>query len=256
MKKCYVCKKQLCKQKTYCSRICMGLAYKTRKHSEESLQKMRGRKLSPETISKQNAAKTREKIRIDGEFYCRVCDKKFTSNTSLRSHMSYCSIADLLTSEKCFVCDVSFKSRRSLLIHKSLKHAPKEIAAERRRKMKDAKKNCDFRKTSHAEEDFFKEILVIHPDAIRNFMIPDYSHVYDIFIPSTNTIIEFDGDFWHGNKAHYALSDRMKKQFRLDEANNAKAISSGHKIVRVWQSESHAYLESLKGIKNDSSKNF
>jgi hypothetical protein len=87
-------------------------------------------------------------------------------------------------------------------------------------------------------------------------MIPDYSHVYDIFIPSTNTIIEFDGDFWHGNKNLYVLSDRMKKQFRLDESNSAKAISSGYKIVRVWQSESHTYVEILKGIKNDNSKNF
>ena len=81
-------------------------------------------------------------------------------------------------------------------------------------------------------------------------MIPGYSHVYDVLVPSTKTIIEFDGDFWHGNKKHYELSDRMKRQFRLDESNGAKAAALGYNVVRVWQSESSAYIERLRKDKH------
>ena len=247
MRKCIICQVQLKKQKTYCSRSCLRVGYTGRKHSDEALSKMRGRKLSSETIEKQNASKSRERVRVEGDFSCEKCLKKFTSNTSLRSHMSYCSIADVSQmSARCQICDMLFKSNRSLLIHSSLKHASADHAEARRAKMIEAKKHCSFRRSSDAEDKFFEQVRGVFPDAVRDFMIPGYSHVYDVFVPSTNTIIEFDGDFWHGNKRLYELSDRMKRQFRLDQTNSANAISAGYKIIRVWHSESSEFIDGLK----------
>lgn len=156
---------------------------------------------------------------------------------------------------RCTVCDMVFKSNRSLLIHSSLKHISEDLIESRRSKMIDAKKNCSFRRSSTAEDEFFEQVRSIFPDAVRNFIISGCSHVYDVFIPSINTILEFDGDFWHGNKKFYELSARMKRQFRLDESNSVKAASSGYKIKRVWQSESSEFIERLKKDEHGSTKN-
>ena len=246
MRYCSVCQKQLQKQKTYCSRPCLRIGYTGRRHSEDALKKMRGRKLSSETIARQNLKKVREHVRIEGSFSCHRCSKHFNSNTSLRSHMSYCTDDKIQQPASCSDCGQTFKSSRSMLIHKNLKHAAPDLIEARREKMVEAKKNCEVRKTSRAEERFFEEISLVKPDAIRNFMIDGSSHVYDVYIPSMNTIVEFDGDFWHGNKRLYELSDRMKKQFRLDQSNSAKAIAAGYRIVRVWESEASRYIETLR----------
>jgi len=247
MKNCIICQARLRKQKTYCSRACLKIGYTGKRHSEESLKKMRGRKLSQETIARQSAKKTREHVRVEGDFLCQRCSKHFDSNTSLRAHMSYCSDARGDTQpEICTICEKYFKSRRSMLIHKNLKHVADEVSNSRRAKMVEAKKNCEIRRSSKAESDFFAAIKEIKPDAVRNFMIPGSSHVYDVYIPSMNTIIEFDGDFWHGNKKIYDLSDRMKRQFRLDEMNSARAVEVGYKVIRVWQSESSLFIENLR----------
>ena len=246
MRYCTVCNILLKKQKTFCSFGCMKVGYTGRHHSEAALSKMRGRKLLPATVAKQNASKVRERIRIEGDFTCQKCEKLFASNTSLRAHMSYCSTASGdLCAVSCDICGSVFKSKRSVLIHKSLAHAEAEKAASRKEKMIKAKMSCTFRRSSHAEMSFFAEIKRIKPDAIQNFMIDGSSHVYDMYIPSINTIIEFDGDFWHGNKKLFKLSNRMKKQYRLDESHSTIARAAGFTLVRVWHSRSSDYIAKL-----------
>jgi len=116
MRYCDVCQKKLRKQKTYCSRACLKIGYTGRRHSEDALKKMRGRKLSSETIARQNLKKLRGHVRIEGNFPCHRCSKHFNSNTSLRSHMSYCTdeIEDQ-QSAACGVCGQTFKSNPEIL---------------------------------------------------------------------------------------------------------------------------------------------
>jgi len=190
MKNCVICDKELTKkQKTYCSKTCQGKGYSGKKHSEESLLKMRGRKLSFETIQRQNKSKTREKIRVEGEYSCCKCSKVFEANTSLRAHMSYCSAAATVNTA-CIACNISFKSERSYKIHNSLKHASTDVIEARRHKMVKAKLNNTVRCISKAEEIFFKKVQEIYSDAIHH-LLTQLSSLMEIFGMATKSYMSF-----------------------------------------------------------------
>jgi hypothetical protein len=235
------------KQKKYCSQKCRLLSLQGRKLSPETIQKLRGRKLSKETIEKQNRAKQRDAIRIEGVFKCEKCEKEFSSNTSLRAHKSKCNESEDLKKETpCHICGKIFSNVRSANMHIGISHADPEKILERNRKLSEARSKHVFRPDSKAEVSFFESIKEVFSDAVRSFQINGVGHVYDVFIPSENTIIEFDGDFWHGNPKKFSLSPRMKKQHFIDIAYQNFACKSGFNFVRVWQSESESFLLDLK----------
>lgn len=69
----------------------------------------------------------------------------------------------------------------------------------------------------------------------------------DGFVPETNTVYEFYGDYWHGNPAVFDpnnLNKVNKKTFgELYEAtiNRRNAIiSAGYNIVEIWEADWHA----------------
>lgn len=75
------------------------------------------------------------------------------------------------------------------------------------------------------------------------------SYIVDGFDPTTNTIYEFLGDFWHGNPSIYCLSDlnvKCKKTFGdlyLKTQNRFKTFyKNGFKIIYKWES-SHETIE-------------
>ena len=79
-------------------------------------------------------------------------------------------------------------------------------------------------------------------DSLEIDYIPQYvingKFAVDAFVPSKNTIIQFDGDYWHGHNVSYGLLDaRQKKRVDLDASQDAYAKSIGFKVVRVWQSD-------------------
>lgn len=125
-----------------------------------------------------------------------ICVKKYFHQIH---HFVLINLTALLVTKKqnskCCLCEKVFTSERSLEIHSNLVHVSSDLSEIRRQKMVDAKKNSSIRRTSKAEDEFFNCVSRIFPDAIRHFLILDHSHVYDVYIPSANTIIEFDGDF-------------------------------------------------------------
>jgi hypothetical protein len=79
-------------------------------------------------------------------------------------------------------------------------------------------------------------------------------HEYDFYISSLNLIVEFDGDYWHGNPALFELDARMKQQYRIDESWTEKAKVGGYYLTRVWASSmqsSDAREEWLQGVMNE-----
>lgn len=253
MKKCLACGISLVgkkrKNKKYCSIICRSSDVVGKPLSEERKEKLRGRKLSFETIQKQNLAKSKERFRVEGNFVCKKCKKVFTSNTSVRAHMSYCTPQSTgqIEQKTCETCNKQFKSERSVKIHQKLTHnMTEERTLSRKNKMITAKSKNTFRKESIAEMVFFDKVKKIFEDSERSFKFKEQLHVYDIVIPSTQTIIEFDGDYWHGNPKYHILTDRMKQQYRIDISNTKFACKMGYKCVRVWQSESQKFLDCLE----------
>jgi len=51
-------------------------------------------------------------------------------------------------------------------------------------------------------------------------------------------VIQFDGDYWHGNPRKYpVLTERQKKQVKRDRAQDAYLISCGYRVIRIWESD-------------------
>lgn len=86
---------------------------------------------------------------------------------------------------------------------------------------------------------------------IQNFLkqlgIEFYTHFWiniehgyqcDILIPSMNLVIQFDGDYWHGNPDKYKVFlEKQKKRKRIDTSQNAYFKKCGFNLLRLWESE-------------------
>lgn len=85
---------------------------------------------------------------------------------------------------------------------------------------------CNKSGSSKIERDLYSEIKNLIPDTEHNVIVPvawrrNKSARVDILIPSLNTIVEYDGSYWHANKM---AKDTEKTQSLLD---------AGYKVVRV-----------------------
>lgn len=66
----------------------------------------------------------------------------------------------------------------------------------------------------------------------------------DAYVPSTNTVYEFNGDYWHGNPAKYK-SDSLNeitgisfgKLFENTQAKLRELIENGYNVISVWESD-------------------
>ncbi len=68
-----------------------------------------------------------------------------------------------------------------------------------------------------------------------------YAYQCDILIPSMNTVIECDGDYWHGNLDKYGdcrnLTSKQKIQRCLDYERTAQLECEGFKVIRLWEND-------------------
>lgn len=68
----------------------------------------------------------------------------------------------------------------------------------------------------------------------------------DAFIPSLNTVIQFDGDYWHGNPAFFpTLDTRQQKRARLDRSQDAYMEACGYSVIRIWASDLQKNLDTV-----------
>lgn len=92
---------------------------------------------------------------------------------------------------------------------------------------------------------------------IQNFLrqldLQFYTHQYvkeiehgyqcDIFIPEQEgiiqkTIIECDGDYWHGNPLKFPNLNKMQnEQIEEDACRNEELRTAGFTVIRLWESE-------------------
>lgn len=57
----------------------------------------------------------------------------------------------------------------------------------------------------------------------------------DVFVPSRNLVIQWDGDYWHGYGV--AKDNRQKKRVKLDRSQDAYMRKAGFKVLRFWEHE-------------------
>lgn len=135
------------------------------------------------------------------------------------------------TCKKEFVRSPSFKSQKYCSIE--CRNKSKEF---RKRLVKmNADQNMNF--PNKFETAAYKLLSDLQIDFIPQHIVGDKFTV-DAFIPTTNTVIQFDGDYWHGNPVMYPNPDkRQRKRMALDVSQDAYMAKSGIRVVRIWQSD-------------------
>lgn len=246
---CVFCKKEQMISKSvsltskFCSKKCMNSSVGTWSSG----------KWSAERTEKHSKTKTKDKIRRIGEYSCNKCEKKFNSNTSLRSHKSYCSISEKKQETSCEECKSTFESMRSLKIHKMLLHTDEKIKIERASKISKKRVLRSYKYVSKKEIIFFNELKKIFTDAESQKRFDGIRHAYDVFIPSFNIVIEYDGNYWHGkdtSKFKEFDLERIKIQWINDNKFYFEAFSKNIRMIRVWETEADKFLEEIKNEKN------
>lgn len=85
-------------------------------------------------------------------------------------------------------------------------------------------------------QDFLR---TLHIEFTAHYYTKEITHAYqcDIIIPSSKTILECDGDYWHGNPNKYpVLSELQQKQREKDEIRTKELQERGFRVIRLWES--------------------
>ena len=113
---------------------------------------------------------------------------------------------------KCCKCNTEFKAQYNILISKKC-----PICYPRTDEIKQQK-----------IENFLKDILKLDIQINKRTLIPPYE--LDIFIPSKNVAIEFNGLYWHGE-----LGGNKDKQYHLNKTK--KCQEKNIKLVHIFEDE-------------------
>jgi very-short-patch-repair endonuclease len=120
------------------------------------------------------------------------------------------------------------------------------VAKELKNKIKEARKNQIFPKNDTQIEikiqNYLKELNI---EFFTHYYTKEINHAYqcDILIPVQNninkkTIIECDGDYWHGNPNKYILPNEFQlKQIEEDKTRTEELIDQGFRVIRLWESD-------------------
>lgn len=110
-----------------------------------------------------------------------------------------------------------------------------------REKMRERLSSGEFNISSMIENEFVKKCIEpLCIDFDRQYYIEELHHYCDVYIPSANMIIEFQGDYWHGNPKKYLkedLSEYQLKKVEKDEKLREYCTENGIQLVEVWESD-------------------
>lgn len=61
------------------------------------------------------------------------------------------------------------------------------------------------------------------------------------------TVVQFDGDYWHGNPAKFPEPDaRQSRRIRLDHSQDRYMVKCGYRVVRLWETDLRRDAEEVK----------
>lgn len=141
------------------------------------------------------------------EFICKICGKRYRLSPSRaeQTNPTYCSIT-------CRNNDPAVKKRLLEMnaIQQTLSPNKLEIAGY---------KILDGMKIGYTKQTMLFEKFVV-----------------DAFIPERGLVIQFDGDYWHGNRDKFSnLDARQSKRVALDKSQDAYMRKCGLRILRFWE---------------------
>lgn len=108
----------------------------------------------------------------------------------------------------------------------------------------------EFSLSSKKETEFIERcVKPLGVEYDTQYYLKDLHHFCDVFIPSKNIIIEFQGDYWHGNPLKYSddeLSEYQKKKVTKDNELREYCSENGINLIEIWESD---YDKDSSGVK-------
>jgi len=242
-----------------------------KKHSEESIIKMREAKLGKKhpNYGKHLSEETKEKIRLkrigknNPMYGIEPWNKGHTKETDIKVKKISESLSRIrkklfdegklrITKEHRAKISLANKGRhqskesrekRSFSLkgnipwHKGKKGVYSKEANEKRREAR--MKQVFPIKDTKIEVKIQDYLKLLHVEFMPHYYISEITHKYqcDILIPSIKTIIECDGCYWHGcpicnKKGFNALQE---DQIEEDKIRTKELIDKGYKVIRLWE---------------------
>ena len=75
---------------------------------------------------------------------------------------------------------------------------------------------------------------------------------YDFYIPGINTVVEVDGDYWHGNAKMYPTLNEQQQKCKIRDQQKELVLKENNVIlIRVWESDLYSLTkEQVVGLLN------
>ena len=101
-------------------------------------------------------------------------------------------------------------------------------------------------------ERYFKALLEQDGIAFTAYKLIDHPEFgrcyYDFYLPALETVVEVDGDYWHGNPKKYKKLNNQQKQIKKRDYEKELVLKENNlKLIRVWESDLYTY-STLKEI--------
>ena len=122
-------------------------------------------------------------------------------------------------------------------------------------KMQERLKNGVFTISSQIEKKFISECIApLNIPYQTQYYIKDLHHYCDVYLPLKNTIVEFQGDYWHANPHKYSmdtLTSYQLKQTIKDQKLRDYCHINNINLIEIWESDYKNNVESINKLLKD-----
>lgn len=147
------------------------------------------------------------------ELICGVCQKTYKVSPSSRNR-KYCSIE----------CRDKSEEAKAHLINMNVMQQQK-LTPNRL-------EQAGYKVLSDLEIEYQSQVLIANKFCV------------DALVPAYNLIIQFDGDYWHGNPVRFPEPDkRQMRRIALDQSQDKYLTKCGYRVLRIWESDMYNRIE-------------
>jgi very-short-patch-repair endonuclease len=174
---------------------------------------------------------------------CNNCQKDIYKTQAQIKEKNYCS-------HICHNLDQSNKIKIKCLVCGKIKHLSPSLKTQKYCSIICRNKSSDFKKNlikmnliqqtgkENKLEKFGYGLLEENNIKFEKQKLMFDKFCVDAYLSEFNIVVQFDGDYWHGNKEKFEkLDKRQLKRIRLDNSQDLYMNKRGIKVIRVWESE-------------------
>ncbi len=102
-------------------------------------------------------------------------------------------------------------------------------------------------KVSKAEKEILSLLEEHGYEAKTQFIIPGVPYIYDFYFANFNTILEYQGDYWHCNPNQYTSGSLVRMAglgnvlvdyiWAKDQLKKEMAERQGFKLITLWEAD-------------------